>query len=66
MPEIAKSVKKNPFFIKLLFQSISKYYSVNNISQIMKSLASIDTNIKTGVIKPEQALLSWVATIGNS
>ena len=50
---IAKRLGKHPFFVKQILNSIKRKYSVHDVSEIIKQLATFDFEIKSGQKKPD-------------
>jgi len=63
--QIAKTLKKNPFYIKKLLPSVVKHYSVGALTDAYGALCRYDLSIKTGAMKPKQAVfLAGMGVLG--
>ncbi len=62
--DIAKQVGKNPFYIKKLIPQISAAYSLGDLGKAIRYFAEADISIKTGKMRPRNAVeVAWVKVV---
>lgn len=60
---MAKSLGKNPYFIQKLLPHVKRHHSIPSLKQALRTLAEADCSLKTGKLKPEDAMIIALSKI---
>ncbi|MDA1354421.1 MAG: DNA polymerase III subunit delta [bacterium] len=60
---MAKSLGKNPYFIQKLLPDVKRHHTIPALKIALKTLADTDYNLKTGRLKPEDAMILALSKI---